>query len=272
MVWQWGQFLDHDIVLTHTAEPPELFPLSVPVGDPYFDPFGAGGQQILLFRSEYRQNRPASEPRQQVNSITAWIDGSNVYGSDDETARSLRTLEGGRMKVSEGNLLPLDEEGFFLAGDVRANEQVCLTAMHTLFVREHNRIAARIASIDPSLRDEQIYVRARKRVTGAMQVITYKEFLPALMGPNALANYRGYKPVVFPNISNTFATAAYRFGHSMIDTEILRLKSNGDSIGAGNLQLRDAFFNPDQIKNHGIDPYLKGLTVQQAPGNRSQNR
>ncbi len=264
MVWQWGQFLDHDIVLTETAEPAELLPILVPTGDRYFDPFAAGGQQIFLFRSQFRQNRPANEPREQVNSITSWIDGSNVYGSDDKTARDLRTLQGGRMKTSEGNLLPLDDGGFFLAGDVRANEQVCLTSMHTLFVREHNRIADRIASINPALTDEQIYVRARQRVTGIIQAITYNEFLPALIGPDTLSRYRGYNPMVFPNITNTFATAAYRFGHSMIDSEILRLDNDGNPIAAGNIPLRNAFFSPDELKNHGIDPYLKGLTVQQA--------
>ncbi len=264
MVWQWGQFLDHDITLTETAEPHEAFPVLVATGDEHFDPFGAGGQRIFLFRSQYRLNRPATEAREQVNRITSWIDGSNVYGSDDDTALSLRTLQGGRMKTSAGNLLPLDEDGFFLAGDVRANEQVGLTAMHTLFVREHNRLADRLASLNPSLSDEQVYVRARQRVTGIMQAITYNEFLPALMGANALSRYRGYNPAVFPNITNVFSTAAYRFGHSMLDSEVLRMDNNGNELAGGSLALRDAFFNPAHIKADGIDPYIKGLTLQQA--------
>ena len=89
-------------------------------------------------------------PRQQINEISAWIDASNVYGSDLERATALRTLDGtGRLKTSAGNLLPFNTEGFanaggsgptlFLAGDVRANEQIGLTAMHVLFMREHNR-------------------------------------------------------------------------------------------------------------------------------------
>ncbi len=264
MVWQWGQFLDHDISITETADPLEPFPIPVPINDKYFDPFGGGGQTISLFRSQFRQNQPSTSPRQQVNEITSWIDGSNVYGSDDETSKSLRTLENGLMKTSTGNLLPRDESGFFLAGDVRANEQVCLSAMHTLFVREHNRIAIRLKKLYPQLSDEQTFVRARQRVTGIIQAITYNEFIPALMGENALSPYQGYNPMVFPNISNTFSTAAYRFGHSMLDTEVWRMNNDGSAHGSGHLGLRDAFFNPANLTEYGVDPYLKGLTLQQA--------
>ena len=264
MVWQWGQFLDHDIDLTETAEPLEPFPILVPTGDAYFDPFGAGGQTISLFRSAYQLNLPADQPREQINFITSWVDGSNVYGSDETTATSLRTLEGGLMKTSAGDLLPLDEEGFFLAGDIRANEQVCLTAMHTIFVREHNRIALQIATRRPSLTDEQIYLRARKQVTGIIQAITYNEFIPALMGEDALRPYRRYNPTISPDISNVFSTAAYRFGHSMLNTDIWRMDNNGQPVAEGHLALRDAFFNPSNLIDFGVDPYLKGLTLQQA--------
>ncbi len=105
MVWQWGQFLDHDISITEAADPLEAMPILVPNPDPFFDPFNVGGQQIMMFRSEYRHNRPPSEPREQVNSITSWIDGSNVYGSDFLTAARLRTFERGRLKMSEGGLV-----------------------------------------------------------------------------------------------------------------------------------------------------------------------
>jgi hypothetical protein len=264
MVWQWGQFLDHDISLTESHNPLEAFPIEVPIADQHFDPFGGGGQTIDLFRSHYRTNRPATEARNQINSITSWIDGSNVYGSDDETAMSLRTLTGGLMKTSDGDLLPRDESGFFLAGDVRANEQVGLTSMHTIFVREHNRIARRFAQIYPNLSDEQIYVRARQRVTGILQAITYNEFLPALMGDQGIRPYSGYSPTTYPNVSNLFSTAAYRFGHSMLNTEVWRINNDGSIHESGHLALRDAFFNPSNLTEVGVDPYLKGLAMQQA--------
>lgn len=268
MVWQWGQFLDHDIDLTETHEELEFFPIQVPAGDPWFDPNGTGEMSILFFRSAYNPFAPTDQPRQQLNFITSWIDGSNVYGSDEETANSLRLFRNGRMRVTVAedgsHLLPMDDEGFFLAGDVRANEQVYLTAMHTLFVREHNRIARQIKERNPNLNDEEIYQLARKRVVATLQAITYNEFLPALLGPNALPKYRGYNARVFPNIANTFSTGAFRFGHSMLNSELLRLDRNLNVIPAGNLALRDAFFSPEEIVAYGIEPYLIGLASQQA--------
>ncbi|NJL28758.1 MAG: hypothetical protein HC897_13140 [Thermoanaerobaculia bacterium] len=152
----------------------------------------------------------------------------------------------------------------FLAGDVRANEQVGLTAMHTLFVREHNYWAGEIAAEDPALDDEAIYQRARAIVAAEMQAITYREFLPALLGRRTLAPYRGYRPDVDPGIANVFATAAYRFGHSMLSPELQRLDAGGRVIAAGNLALANAFFNPEEIAAQGIDPLLRGLATQRA--------
>ena len=227
ITWLWGQFVDHDIDLTENADPAEPLPIEVPTGDPFFDPDGDGDVTIGFNRSTYDADTGDTDdnPRQQINQITAFLDGSVVYGSDADRAMALRTLEGGHLK-NDGGLLPFNETGLpnaggpsdtlFLAGDVRANENAALTAMHTLWVREHNRIADEIAADDPSLSDEDIYQLARAIVTAEIQVITYNEFLPALLGPGALEGYSGYDPTVNPGISNIFSTAAYRFGHSML--------------------------------------------------------
>jgi len=276
LVWQWGQFIDHDIDLTGPVDPTESLPIEVPTGDPFFDPAGTGEATIAFDRSTYDKETgdAIDNPRQQTNAITAFIDGSNVYGSNEERAAALRTFVGGQLKTSDGDLLPFNEAGFdnaggpsdtlFLAGDVRANEQVGLTAMHTLWVREHNRIADQIAARNPELSDEAIYQRARTVVIAEMQAITFNEFLPALLGEDAMGAYQGYDPAVNPSISNVFSTAAYRFGHSMLSSELLRLDSAGEVVEAGNLALRDAFFNPAELIDNGIDSILRGLASQQA--------
>lgn len=270
-VWMWGQFLDHDIVETPIASPAEPFDIRVPAGDPWFDPNGTGLMTISLDRSGYQVILGV---RQQMNFITAFIDASNVYGSDDARARELRTLDGtGRLKTSLGNLLPFNVNGlvnapstapsFFLAGDIRANEQVALTAMHTLFVREHNYWAERIAELG-IFDDETIYQLVRGIVAGEMQAITYREFLPVLLGPGAIAPFQGYRSKVDPTIANAFATAAYRFGHSMLSPQLLRVGANGSTHSLGHLSLAQAFFNPTEIVAIGIDPYLRGLSMQRA--------
>lgn len=260
MIYAWGQFLDHDLDLTNSATPAEAFPVAVPTGDAYFDPASTGTKTIPLSRSQYDPATGTSRtnPRQQVTSITSWIDGSMIYGSDEATANSLREFAGGRMKQSANGLLPTDATGFFMAGDIRANENPELLSLQTLFVREHNRVAGRIAQQNPSWTDEQIYQAARNFVIGEVQVITYKEWLPALLGTNAIRPYQGYNANVNPSISNEFATAAFRLGHSMLGDDIEFLDNNGEEIRE-EVSLAEAFFNTDLIKDHNIDPVLKYL-------------
>lgn len=273
-LWQWGQFLDHDIDLTDGIDPPEQVNIVVPEDDEYFLP----NSEIPFNRSIYDSNTGIDTPRQQINEITAWIDASNVYGSDAVRAEALRTMDGsGRLKTSKGRLLPFNTFGLpnagdngensqqlFLAGDVRANEQVGLAVMHTLFVREHNRLVKKLTGKHPKWDGERLYQKARQLVGAQMQAITFNEFLPALLGEDSIEPYRGYNPDIDPNISNSFSTAAYRFGHSALSDTLLRLNRKGEPIRWGHLPLRNAFFAPWRIAAEGgIEPILRGLAAQQ---------
>ena len=274
MLWQWGQFLDHDIDLSEGIEPPEPAPIPIPAGDEFFDPNNTGSITMAFNRSIYDLSTGINSPRQQLNELTGWIDASNVYGSDEERAIALRTMDGtGRLKMSRKKLLPFNKYGLsnaggdsdtlFLAGDVRANEQVGLTAIHTLFVREHNRLAKKIRRSNRYLNGEDVYQRTRKIIAAEIQIITYNEFLPILLGPDALSRYRGYKPWVDATIANEFSTAAFRLGHSLLSPQLLRLNKKGKEIKYGHLALRDAFFSPHRIINEGgIEPLLRGLASQ----------
>lgn len=264
-IYAWGQFLDHDIDLTLSATPAQAFNIAVPKGDPWFDPQGTGTQTIPLSRSNYDPTTGlrVGNPRQQINAITAFIDGSQVYGSDSATAAALRTFSGGKLKTSDGNLLPVAGGGpFFQAGDIRVNENPALQAMQTLFLREHNRLAEQISRGNPNMSDEDVYQQARRIVVAELQVITYREFLPALLGTN-LRPYQGYNARVNPGIANEFATAAFRLGHSMLGEDIGFLDNDGNDI-RDEVALRDAFFNTDLIKETGIDPILKYLASDRA--------
>ena len=276
-LWQWGQFLDHDLSLSREREPHESLPIPVPPGDPIFDRSRSGAVELPFNRSEYDEKGDELTARQQMNSLSSYIDASNVYGSDPERARALRTLDGtGRMRVSAGDLLPFNTDGLpnapsaedaslFLAGDIRANEQLGLTAMHVLFVREHNRLVAQLAAADPTLDGETLYQRARAIVGAKMQVITVREFLPVLLGADALSPYTGYKPEENARLMNEFTTAAYRFGHSLVSPRLRRLGPRGQSIPAGDLSLTEAFFAPQRlIDEGGIEPLLRGLAAQPA--------
>lgn len=273
-VFTWGQFLDHDIDLTPEGHT-EYEPVGLPADEPLFS------SDIPFFRSEVHAGTGILNARQQSNLITSWIDASNVYGSDEERADWLRTHQDGKLKTSLGGLLPFNtsdgqyasnidpdapsmagEDGttkLFVAGDVRANEQVGLTSMHTLFVREHNRICDQLKG-QGYTNDEQMYQIARKWVGAYVQSITYREFLPAL--GIRVHKYNGYNPNVQPDISNIFATAAYRLGHTMVTAEMLLRDDQCQEVGPGSLSLVEAFFSTEPVRQYNIDPFLKGLSVQ----------
>ena len=139
--------------------------------------------------------------------------------------------------------------------------------MHTLWVREHNRVARFIRANNPSITGEEVFLIARDIVTSEVQKITYEDFLPILLGDSLctlLPEYQNYNDEVFPNIPNAFATAAYRYGHSQIQPMFDRLNANYRSIPAGPLKLVDAFFNTSHVREFGLDPLLRGLLQKNA--------
>lgn len=217
-----------------------------------------------------------------MNGITAFIDASNVYGSDKETADKLRSFQRGQLKVRASAfnkaLLPRffdDEANNHLAtcGDVRCREMNGLAAMHTLFLREHNRIAFELAKRRPDWNDEKLYQHARHIVAAEMQNIVYGQYLPAVLGQATATAFgltiepgrTNYDPSVDPSIRNAFATASYRFGHSMIQG-LIRLRSlTHRHVTVKQFQLRDNFFDLTESEakgGFGLEEILAGLIVE----------
>lgn len=276
----WGQFLTHDMMRIEADASANTLSTGV-VGD-FGIPVTAAGDvlgpnPIRFDRSVFDPTSgligstpggTASIPRWQINGNTSYIDASNVYGSDSATANSLRTFENGKLTTSAGGRLPgTAGDGSFLAGDPRANENVGLTAIHTLFVREHNRLADLIRAEDPALGDEEVYQWSRKIVGAQMQAITYREFLPALLGdsapePEAFA-YSG----IDASITLAFSTAAFRYGHSMQSPELKLAEADGRD--AGHISLTQASMNPGFLSGdvNNVDRLLSGLGQQVAQEN-----
>ena len=314
ILMQWGQFTDHDLSLSpeledgcpERAENCEFTEACQPIRVTDLDPaFGTetpnNGACIAFSRSialcedpdEPLVNR-GIRPREQVNVLTSFIDGSMVYGADEEFALKLRAFQGGLLKEGESvggrkpelpRILPEEnirsdgeafvgcppaaagELGCFLAGEFRVNEQVVLTVMHTIWFREHNRIARELAVLNPSWDDERLYQETRRIVGAIIQKITYEDYLPLIFGPEVyeivIGKFVEYDPRINPGVHNAFATAAYRYGHTLIRPFFDRLGSNYEPMAGGPLNLRDVFFNPAQFRmSYGTDPLLRGLVTQ----------
>ncbi len=279
-IFQWGQFVDHDLDLTGVGSPVEEFDIPIPAGDPIFDPTNTGTQVMPFQRSVYdpATGTGPGNPRQQINQITSYLDGSQVYGSSAVRADALRSHVGGRLLTSPGNLLPLNTLGlpngsdgmgdpaqFYVAGDVRVDEQVGLTSIQTLFMREHNRLADQIAAQNPGWSDDQIYQRARKLVGAEIESITYNGFLPALLGSSAPSVVDHYNSAVNSSISTEFSTVLFRVGHTMLSPNLLRIQNDGTPAPEGPMALKDAFFVPQSLSAspNELDYLLKGLASDQ---------
>lgn len=253
MMYAWGQFIDHDINLTNSDGVTHI-DITVPTGDPTL----SGSISMTRAVIDQATGKPGS-PATATNSVTGWLDGSMVYGSDATTAASLRGT-GGHLLTSAGGNLPI-VNGVFIAGDARVQENPDLTALQTLFVREHNRQVDLLKTAHPTWTDEQLYQQARAIVTAEIERITYNEFLPHLLGKTAIQPYQGYKPNADARISEEFAGAAYRLGHSIVSANLEKTDEQGNVIGTP-VTLKNAFFQDTSafVADSGANGLLRHLT------------
>jgi len=294
---------DGSAPISRLVNHPECFPIQIPSNDPFFKRFG---QRCMNFV----RSMPAPQQTctfgygEQMNQITHFHDASNVYGSDEEDANDLRDFTDGLMKSHKNThakgLLPQEEgtqEGeecqiakatqdsldrkCFKAGDSRSNEQPGLTAYHTVWMREHNRLAVELKYLNPHWNDEKLYQEAKKILTAEMQHITYNEWLPIVLGTDFMdeldiipVNYgysSRYDEKVNPTVINSFAAAAFRFGHTLIQGMLDLVKEvQFDRQTVNRVPLSDSFFNPELVYVPGkLDTFLVGLATQ--PGQKYDN-
>eukprot|EP00057_Strongylocentrotus_purpuratus_P008822 XP_011663296.1 PREDICTED: ovoperoxidase [Strongylocentrotus purpuratus] len=300
IISHFGQFLDHDLSSSgadsrecddnECRESSFCMPIMIPQPDQVFE------KPCMSFVRSLPS--PAIDcqpgPRQQLNQVTSFLDGSQIYGTSQAEADFLRDKTRGRGQlrslrdpVSPTNrpLLPLDEEHkdcIFervdrqcgLAGDHRAAEQPGLTALHTLFLRMHNSLASSLAIVNPFWDDDRLFEEARRIVVASWQHIVYTEYLPTLLGRTSLisdglrghpsAKFTGYDVDVDPTISNVFASSAFRFGHSQVPNNFSRLNEDYQPVFPILLTV-ESFFNASHVfdvANGGLDSIIRGMLVQ----------
>lgn len=284
LFWTFGQFIDHDVGLTPVTaiasrnQPgfsrifgaKEAFNIEVPKDD-----FFISDKEM-----EFERTRKFVDPKRGLheNQHSSYVDLGQVYGADYLRSRALRSYTGGKLKTSNGNLPPYNrldgegalgarvenamnaEEDFFVVGDVRGNEQTLLLAMHILWMREHNLVADEISALFPEWDDEEIYQTARAICIAEYQSIVFTEFIPLMLGKDAVpAGSYSYDSSCDASITAIFSTVAYRFGHTMVGSNLMDMgpgkRKNAD---VSLIPLRDVFFQPKIIENQGIDGFMRG--------------
>lgn len=284
LLMQWGQFISHDMARTTlhpTANcgtcdviPSKCVPVTISNKDTN-DAFRQKGCLKISRAVPVCGTGNPSRPREQLNENTAFVDGSQIYGSSSRDLQKFRDGRTGMLKMSSFNnlmVLPFDEgrcasvsscSASFSAGDIRANLFLGLSSMHILFAREHNRLVRALQGLNPGWSGDRLFQEARKIVGAQIQAILYREFLPRILGSffeRLIGPYRGYDPQVDPSVSNEFTTSAYRFGHGMILEQYPRLSENGQPIVQGSFVFGDGIFKSQKILfEGGIDPILRGL-------------
>ena len=174
-----------------------------------------------------------------------------------------------------------DRHFLYILGDLRVNEHHGLTAMHTVWLREHNRVATKLRHFNPHWHDEKLFQEARRIVIAEMQHITYNEWLPIILGRAFMDNTgltsldSGYSFAYFgevttpeqydPRVANAFATAAFRFGHSLIPAKF-KVQFERRGIEVDDYRLRTAFFQPTEFREDGanngdISKYEKKMII-----------
>lgn len=257
----FGQFIDHNIVAT-VANPNEPMHIEIPPDDPVF-----GNTTASLHFVRNLRGIPEGEPTAErpINILSSAFDLVAVYGADQTRAEGLRTFHNGMLKTSPGNLLPYNVENlfnaptsdtrFFVAGDHRANEHPVLTSLHTLFVREHNRLAVELNATFPDWNDDQIYNMSRMINWSQFQKIVFEEWLPVMTG-RRLRRYTKHRKWTNPAVSDVFSTAAFRLGHTLVGNSVSRMGSGNYPMPK--MEMKDMFFVPWAVANDGIDPFLRG--------------
>ncbi|PIK36697.1 ovoperoxidase [Apostichopus japonicus] len=298
LVMHFGQFLDHDINLTPASaadckcgndEDEICFSIPCESDDPV-----CGEEGCIPFRRSRPTIRGDCRPgaRAHENTITSFVDASNVYGSFQEDMDDLRDVEKGKGKmrvetqpIDEGHihLLPHDKENEECirpgdeddkhcgkGGDVRAAEQPGLTSLHTMFVREHNRVVNVLNNLHENWDEDHFFHETRRIIIALMQKITYDEFLPLVLGKETMDEFKlgswngydGYDKKINPTLFNEFAAAFMRFGHSLIPERLKRVTSLYVHDDFPSIDLRSAFFNAAHMyeTEHGsISSLLLGM-------------
>ncbi|MGI5412621.1 peroxidase family protein [Streptomyces chartreusis] len=184
----WIQFQVHDWV-NHRRHKPGERSVEVPLppgSGPWHNTPGGPDENVMRFAENEGIEVPGRPPLLFGNTASHWWDGSEVYGGDERTARFLREADGrAELRLEDGHLPAGGNGGIPLTG-FSDNWWMGLSAMHTLFAREHNAVCAALRAEYPAMGEERIYQTARLVVSALIAKIHTVEWTPAILATEAI--------------------------------------------------------------------------------------
>ncbi|CAL1263202.1 unnamed protein product [Larinioides sclopetarius] len=285
----FGQVVTSEILMASEAGCPiELHKIEIDTCDDIYDKSCRGHKFMPFHRARYdsRTGQSPNSPREQLNQMTSWIDGSFVYSTSEAWVNSMRSFENGTLKTDSSGKFPprntaraplinspparylkkLSPERMFLLGDPRSNQNPALLAFGIVFFRWHNEVAKQIQEDHPDWSDEDIFQRARRWVIASLQNIILYEYVPTFL-EEEITPYSGYKPDVHPGISHVFQSAAFRFSHTMIPPGLYRRDGKcsfkDTPSGYPAIRLCSTWWNSEEILiESGVEELLMGMASQ----------
>ncbi|WP_372344865.1 peroxidase family protein [Streptomyces sp. KL116D] len=184
----WIQFQVHDWV-NHRRHKEGGKTVEVPLppgGGTWVNHPDGPEENVMRFAENEGIDLPGDEPPILFgNTASHWWDGSEVYGGDEDTARQLREPDGGARLLLDGGHIPIDRTGIPITG-FKDNWWMGLSAMHTLFAREHNTVCDALRAQYPSMSEDRIYHTARLVVSALIAKIHTVEWTPAILATKAI--------------------------------------------------------------------------------------
>lgn len=179
----WINFENHDWIDHGETLADEVYEIPLAEDDPARRRYRQASMLVGKTQGDPTRRADLQEPAATfVNEVTHWWDGSQIYGSDQETVDRLRSHVGGELRLSPDGTLPVSGNGVEETGFVR-NWWVGLAMFHTLFAREHNAICDRLHQAYPTWDDNRLFNVARLINAAVMAKIHSVEWTPAIL-PN----------------------------------------------------------------------------------------
>lgn len=204
---------------------------------PLYDPIQQNSKKFMAFKRALNDKDAACASSglphlEKISMCTSYLDLSPIYGNSIQQNNKLRSFWGGELLtswVSGKESLPVNKKlKTYLAFDKRNLIAPSITALHILFVREHNRIAKNLQLVNPAFNDEYIFQEARKINIAQYQHITYYEWLPLHLNETYMIEkgiistetnsyyVNNYDTYMDASAISAFSVVAFRYGHHQV--------------------------------------------------------